>query len=141
MIIYPNLIESSLNIDEKIDFKDKIKDNNDIIDIKECFVLGTAKWELDNLIVDLTVDCLLVLASTRTLKPIEYRLTFPLNLIFGDHEEADFVLSNEIELGEIIYGHILLEKPLTIYNEDEELLVEEEKPIHPAFEVLKDFKL
>lgn len=141
MTIYPSLIESVLNINEKINFNHKIKDRNDIIEIKDSNIIGVAKWQDKNLLIDLNIDVELTLASTRTLKPIKHQLKFPLNLIFGEHEEADFVLTNEIELDEIIFGHIILEKPLSIYNEDEELLVKNEKTVHPAFEKLKDLKL
>lgn len=141
MTIYPSLIENVLNINKKINFKQKIKDRNDIIDIDDASVVGVIKWLDNNLIIDLTVDVLLKLASTRTLTPINYHLNFPLNLILGDHEEADFIINDKIELDEIIFGHIILEKPLSIFNEDEELLVENTKTIHPAFEKLKDFKL
>ena len=141
MTITPSLIETVLNIDEFLNFKNKIKDRNDIIDISDAHITGLIKWEEKNLIANLKVDVLLVLASTRTLKPIEYQLVFPLYLIFGEHEEADFVITNEIELSEIIYGHIILEKPLSLYEEDEKLLIEEKKTTHPAFEQLKDLKL
>lgn len=141
MTIYPNLIENVLNINEKINFKHKLKDRNDIIEIEDSFVVGLVKWQDKNLLINLNVDVLLTLASTRTLKPIKHHLKFPINLIFGDHEEADFIITEEIQLDEIIFGHIILEKPLSIYNEDEELLVKNEKNVHPAFEKLKDLKL
>ncbi|HHT55520.1 MAG TPA: hypothetical protein GX012_03045 [Acholeplasma sp.] len=141
MTIYPSLIENVLNINEKINFNHKIKDRNDIIKIEDSNIIGVAKWQDKNLLIDLNIDVELTLASTRTLKPIKHHLKFPLNLIFGDHKEADFVLTNEIDLDEIIFGHIILEKPLSIYTEDEELLVENKKTVHPAFEKLKDLKL
>lgn len=141
MTIYPNLIENVLNINEKINFKHKLKDRNDIIEIEDSNITGVIRWLDNDLIASLDVDVYLTLASTRTLKPIKHHLKFPLNLIFGEHEDADFVITKEIELDEIIFGHIILEKPLSIYNEDEELLVENEKTVHPAFEKLKDLKL
>jgi|GEM_PF-632166 len=140
MTIYPNLILEPLKVNETLDFKEEIKTRNDIIDIKETFVTGTIMFEDDVLFANLVVDVNLVLASTRTLKPINYHLKFPLDLIFGEHEDADFILENEIPLKEIIFGHIILEKPLSIYEEDEELVVKKEKTIHPAFESLKDYK-
>lgn len=140
MTIYPNLILEPLKVNETLDFKEEIKTRNDIIDIKETFVTGTIMFEDDVLFANLVVDVNLVLASTRTLKPINYHLKFPLDLIFGEHEDADFILENEIPLKEIIFGHIILEKPLSIYEEDEELVVKKKKTIHPAFESLKDYK-
>lgn len=140
MTIYPNLILEPLQVNEELDFKEEIKSRNDIINIDKTNVTGTIFWGEDILIASLNVDVKLVLASTRTLKPIDYHLKFPLNLIFGEHDEADFILTNEIALNEIIFGHIILEKPLSIFDEEEEIVIKKEKTVHPAFQSLKDYK-
>lgn len=134
------LIKDTFEIDTSLDYSDRIKNNDDIISIEPCFVKGVLEFEHETLFTNLTINVDLVLASSKTLKPIDYNLEFRLDLIFGDSEDADFALTQEIELGEIIYGHILLEKPLTIFYEDEvEEEVEEPKKIHPAFKDLAEW--
>lgn len=137
MIIETSLLDGKKEIKEKIDFSDKIDRKYDILDIEDCIVQGYLNYEHELLETNLFIDVKLVLASTRTLKPIDYHLQFKLDLIFGNSKDADYVLEDKIDLGAIIYGHILLEKPLTIYSDDEK---PHEKPreINPAFAALKD---
>lgn len=141
MIVIPSLIESKKDVNQNIKFDSIEKKHPEILDIHSCKALGTIEFENDILFVDLMIDAELTLASTRTLKPIKYKLSFPLNLIFGDHDDADFILKDEIDLSQIIYGHIILEKPLSIYDEDEEVYVDKTKRVNPFFEELKDMKL
>lgn len=127
-------------VNTSVDFSEEIKDHDDIISIEPCYVKGTLEFEYEELFVNLDIDVKLVLASSRSLTPVDYQLQFRLDLIFGESEDADFVLTEEILLGEIIYGHILLEKPLTIYLDDE-LEEDDEKPkkVHPAFKDLAEW--
>lgn len=136
MKIIPALIDGVKQINESIEFVEHVEGKNDIISFKECNVKGTIIKEYGLLTTNLDVVCDMVLSSTRTLKPIEYHLEFNLDLIFGESKDADYALSDEIDFSKIIYGHILVEKPLTIYNDDETPL-ENKKAINPAFESLK----
>lgn len=142
MIINPRLIKDKLNIDIRYDFNKYIKDKSDIIKFNDCHIIGILEYETNEVLVaSLKVDCDMILASSRSLEPVNYKLEFNLELIFGNVEEADFVLSDTINLTEIIYGHILSEKPPTIYLEDEvEATIEEKKKINPAFSELADWQ-
>lgn len=136
MKIIPALIDGVKQVNENIDFIDHVEGKNEIINFKKCHVSGTITKEYGLLKTDLDIVCDLVLSSTRTLKPIDYHLEFNLDLIFGESKDADYSLIDEIDFTKIIYGHILVEKPLTIFNIDETPL-EKEKAINPAFESLK----
>lgn len=142
MKIYTSQIDGIKKIDKFFDFSNLIDKNNDILEIGECHVTGSIipGYEELDLNIDINVD--LVLASSRSLKPVNHHLSFNLVLNFGNGKEADFVLSNEIDLEEIVFAHILLEKPLTIFLPDEKPNDEEEKKgINPAFKELKDWKI
>lgn len=141
MILEPNLIKDIKQVDNEIIIDTKKFNHPEIIEIKSVHAIGTITWKSDNLFIDLNIKADLTLASTRTLEPVEYLLKFPLNLIMGEHKEADFVLENKIDLSEIIFGHIILEKPQSIYNDEEEVYVDKSKKVNPFFEDLKDFKL
>lgn len=141
MIIQPSLIKNFKRIDSEIEIDLTKYKHPEVIDIKDVYANGIIKWEEDNLFINLNIDANLTLASTKTLEPIDYNLKFPLELIFGEHKEADFVLEKKIDLSGIIFGHIILEKPQSIYHEDEEIYVDETKKVNPFFEDLKDFEL
>ncbi|MDY0278080.1 MAG: DUF177 domain-containing protein [Acholeplasma sp.] len=138
MIIHTALIDDIKNINEDIDLNHYADKEYDILAINKCHIEGTLRMLHNELYVDLKVNTNLVLASTRTLKPINYDLDFDLNVLFGDSKDADYALIDDINLGEIIYGHILLEKPIKIFNDDEEAL-EKEKVTNQAFKELKDW--
>lgn len=140
MIVIPHLIEHFKHVDQEIDFSSIETLHQDIEKINSCHIKGVIRRESNNFFIDFKVDVNLTLLSTRTLKPIDYEFSFPLELIIGSHEEADFALSDQIELDKIIYGHIILEKPLSIYDEDEEVYVDKTKRVNPFFEELKDIK-
>lgn len=142
MKINTGLINERLIINKTYNYSDKIIDRNDIIDIKPCHVTGVLEF-IDNatLEANLAINCNMTLASSRSLKPVDYELGFNIHLLFGDDKEADFVLSDEILLADIIYGHILSEKPPTIYLEDElEETIKEVKKVNPAFKELVNWQ-
>ena len=141
MKINTTLIHEMLNINTTYDFSNKIKDRNDILEISPCQIEGSLTFvDLSNLSCNLKVNCNLVLASARSLKPIDYPLSFNLDLLFGNSEDADFILEDEIPLSEIIFGHILLEKPVSVYLEEEtEEVIKEKRKVNPAFKELADW--
>lgn len=140
MKINIGLIKGKYDIYQTLDFTNKVKSGSDILEIKPCLVSGILEFEHDQLFANLAIEVVLILASSRSLKPVNYEMKFELDLIFGDSEDADYELSQEILFDEIIYGHILLEKPLSIYLDDElEELEEDTKKVNPAFKGLADW--
>jgi len=88
----------------------------------------------EEIIFDLTVNVDLELACSKTLKPVPYHMEITEKVVFGESEDADFIITNPIELSDIIFGYIISEKPFTIYHPDaKEILFEKEKSPHPAF--------
>lgn len=139
MKIQTTLIDKRLDINSNLNLKHLIKEHHNIVDIKDSLVTGSFTYDLEVLKANLKVQNNLVLAESKTLEPIDYELTFNLDLIFGSSKDSDYALEDEIFLDEIIYGHILLYKPQVIYLEEDKV----EKPIkkvNPAFSNLKDWK-
>jgi len=137
--IQTTLIDKRLDINSNLNLKHLIKEHHNIVDIKDSLVTGSFTYDLEVLKANLKVQNNLVLAESKTLEPIDYELTFNLDLIFGSSKDSDYALEDEIFLDEIIYGHILLYKPQVIYLEEDKV----EKPIkkvNPAFSNLKDWK-
>jgi len=79
-------------------------------------------------------DILKILACAKTLKPVEQSIHIKTSIVIADHEEADFMLDEDIELHDILFGTIIAEKPYVVYHPDaKELSFEEKKSPHPAF--------
>ena len=122
------------SIDYSFDFTNYIEDIVDIIKIEPAHISGTFQRVEDELIFTGFVEVNLVLACSKTLKPVDYSMAFDANLIFGNTEDADYPLTEVIELSDLIFGYIISEKPYTIYHPDaKDILFEEEKSAHPAF--------
>lgn len=141
MKINTGLINGIQNINVTYDFTNKIKDRNDILAISPCQINGKLEFiDLENLACDLHIKCELTLSSSRSLEPVNYDLDFYINLLFGSSKDADFVLDKELPLSDIIFGHILVEKPVSIYlDEETEVIVEDKKKVNPAFKGLADW--
>ena len=106
----------------------------DFIDIKPAHIKGTLRMIENELVCDLHVDVETVLACSKTLKPVNHSMSFDAEIIFGDSEDADYPLTETIDLSNIIFGYIISEKPFTIYHPDAiETSFEKEKSPHPAF--------
>jgi uncharacterized protein len=127
-------IKEKASLDFTYDYHKEIEHIEDILSIKPANIHVDINFDDDSLILDFNVKVDMELACSKTLKPIPYHMDISENVIFGNQEDADFILTNEIELSDIIFGYIISEKPYTIYHPDaKELLFEEEKSPHPAF--------
>jgi uncharacterized protein len=131
---YLNDLEDITSIDEIIDFSNHIKSIIDLIEIKPTSVRGTLIKVETQVVANLEIKTNIVQACAITLKPVKYDLSFNAVVIFGDDNEADYQLTNPIELTDIIFGYIIAEKPYVIYHEDalKEDKKEESTP-HSAF--------
>jgi len=127
-------IKEKASLDFTYDYQKEIDSIEDILSIKPAIIHVDVNFQDDTLILNIDVSVDMELACSKTLKPVQYHMDIKEEVIFGDHEEADFILTNEIELSDIIFGYIISEKPYTIYHPDaKELLFEKEKSPHPAF--------
>lgn len=140
MEIFVSLIDGVKVVNETIDFSKEILGSSDIISISPCIITGELEMKNEQLYAYLKVNVDLVIASSRSLKPVDHKLNFDLDLVFGTGSDSDYPLENKINFDEIIYGHILLEKPLSIYLEDEPP-IEKPKVTNPAFKDLEDWKI
>ncbi len=122
------------SIEFKADYSKQIESIVDFISIQPALIKGTLRMIDQELVCDVHVDVETVLACSKTLKPVNYSMNFDAEIIFGDSEDADYPLSETIDLFEIIFGYIISEKPYTIYHPDAiDTSFEKEKSPHPAF--------
>ena len=122
------------SIEFEVDYTNQIKPIVDFISIEPAHIKGTIRMLDKELICDIHIDVKTVLACSKTLKPVDYHMSFDAEIIFGDSEDADYPMAETIDLEEIIFGYIISEKPFTIYHPDAiETTFEKVKSPHPAF--------
>lgn len=112
---------------------------SDLDSITNVTVSGRVTHTINEVKMNLRVVCELNMLCAYTLKDVHVPLDFELDLIFGPTLDADYELSNPLELDDIILGNILAEKPFRVFHETADPKVfEPKKEVHPAFEELED---
>jgi uncharacterized metal-binding protein YceD (DUF177 family) len=129
-----NDLKEKTSIEFTYDYSKDIQSIVDILSIEPAKIQAKITYKLGYLMLQITVDVNMELACSLTLKPVPYTMHFEDSIVFGDTEEADYPLTDPLELAEIIFGYIISEKPYTIYHPDaDKTLFEKEKSPHPAF--------
>jgi len=105
------------------DFKKEIEDIDDILDITLANVSGTGiNIGEDRFHFNLHISVLLYLQDAITLEAVEFPLELDITEEynkFSDDDEARFIEKNTIELRDVIWENILLEKPIRFVKEEE----------------------
>ena len=128
-------------IKDSINFKDRITEIDDILDITICTVEGTLnKVDYDtyhisaNLVVTLTVECAL------TLEPVDYTIETSIDEVYSKEpmDDDEFQIENNtIDLNEIVWSHIIINKPIRVVREDAYSILKE-KNLDFSGEFLED---
>ncbi len=122
------------SIDFTYDYKEEIKNVDDILAIKPAEFHLDAYFNDDELILSVNCKIDLTMACAKTLKPVDQHLEFDASIVFGESEEADYMLTDEIDISDIMFGYIISEKPLVVYHPDASgVSFDEKKSPHPAF--------
>ncbi len=134
MRIFLHELKEKTSLDLTYDYQKEIEDIEDILSIKPAQIHIDIKHQEDIIILDMKLSVDMELACSKTLKPVPYHMDITEEIVLGDDEDADFILSDDFVLSDIIFGYIISEKPYTIYHPDaKEILFEKEKSPHPAF--------
>jgi uncharacterized protein len=116
------------------DYTPSLDDVPDILSIEPAHIDCVLQMKTDELLATIHVDVKMDLACSKTLKPVPYHMIFDADIIFGSSEDAEYPLSDPLELSDIIFGYIISEKPYTIYHPDaDKTSFDKEKSPHPAF--------
>lgn len=165
MIIYRNDIKAKKAIrydeDIQINIKD-IESNSDIIKVNKVHVVLEAKEVVDLVVVEYTIKADLVLRSTRTLKPVPFKINENVSLTLSfeenDYGDEDIIQVNDdfYDLYDEFLSTIITSIPLKIIGKDDpeslkgdnwEVISEDEyynrkkETIDPRFEKLLEFDL
>ncbi len=102
---------------DTIDFKDYIKNVSDMIDISPVLVTGQI-FKIDDVTFRLVyhMEAPLILECALTLRPVNYLLVKDYDEVYSTKDSDDFFIieKNTIDLNEIIWTNILIEKPINV---------------------------
>ena len=112
------------------DFKDYIKNIDDVLDIKEIHVEGTGQNLYDDRFrFDLHITGCLILQCARTLDEVEFPIDLEVAEVYdkvsvGD-EDIRIIEKNTIDLEDAVWEDVILEKPIRVVLPSSEDLEEE----------------
>ena len=106
------------------DFHDRIANIDDILDISDINVEGVAQFLYDDRYeFNLHINGFLILQDARTLEPVNYPIDIETVEVFdkviNDDEDIRIVEKNTIDLSDVVWESILLEKPMRFVKNDE----------------------
>lgn len=112
------------------DFKDYIINIDDILDIKEFHVAGTGQNLYDDRFrFELTITGTLILECARTLVEVPFPITINTVEIFdkvvAEDEDVWMIEKNTIDLQDVVWEAILLQKPIRVISPSSEGLEED----------------
>ena len=111
-----------------IDFSDKIKDVDDIVDISIVSVEGDYEiYDNEEFIFYMRVECTLKMLCANTLEEVEVKLDLDIEEVLTTYKSDDSILIEgiTIDLSPIIWSNIILEKPMRVTKEGASLKTDE----------------
>ena len=102
------------------DFHDRIADISDILDISIVKVDGVGQNVVDDrYLFKLHIECVMTLECARTLEPVIFPISLDVEEVFDtvDDGEVNFIEKNTIDIDNVIWENIYLEKPMRIFKE------------------------
>ncbi len=109
--------------EEDYDFHDRITSLDDVIDLSPVHVIGTGRNIInDRFIFNLHIEATFTLACARTLEPVIYPITLDVEEIFDtiDDDDINIIEKNTIDLENVIWENVYLEKPMRIFKDGTE---------------------
>ena len=122
-----------LAFDQELDLlKDLQKRNSEILDLKNVTATGRVAYDTGLYVLDYQLSYTIVLASSRSMEPVELQESYPVTEVFAEDVqsdadiealEEDLILPIEggrIDLSESVADNILLNIPLKVLTPEEE---------------------
>lgn len=117
------LTQRPFSFEESYDFSEEASKIEDILSIGEIKVEGTVSRLYDDRYeFDLHIWGILTLEDARTLEPapfeVDLKVTEVFDKVVNDDEDVRYIEKNTVDLREVIWENILLEKPIRFVKED-----------------------
>lgn len=135
------------SFDESMDLSNELNGFEDIISSKPCEVHATIKERgIDTYLLSFDFKIELIMEDAVSLEPVSYVIESTAEEIFTTDSEMEdvFLIDGQtLDTKEAVLTNILIQKPMSVTNEEFESDIEEESPseeekINPAFASLKD---
>lgn len=113
---------------EKLSFKDYVHSIDDLLDIGDCVVEGELyRIDYETYRIELHIKVDLVIACALTLNPVNYPLDFEVSEIYStvDNDEYIPIDNNTIDIAEIVWTSIIIEKPIKVVSENARQVLKE----------------
>lgn len=117
------------HIKEKFNFEDYIQTIDDLLEIGECVVEGDIyRINYETYRFELTIKVDLVIACALTLNPVKYPINLKVEEIYStnDNEDVNLIVKNTIDLTEIVWTSIIIEKPIKVVSESARQILKEQ---------------
>jgi|SRR5690554_3746435 len=140
MILSLKDLEKVTSINVELDLTSYLEDAVDLIALNNVLVTGTVELAHEKAVLDLSIRVEVVQKCARSLKPVPYDLNFKTTIVFSNDLDAyDFVYQDDINLSDLVFAEIMLEKEPVVYHQAHQAIYKEEDEAsgHPAFQVLK----
>lgn len=117
------LANPGIEFSGEYDFSDYIENIDDVYDISLAQVSGRAHLLYDDRFeFFLKIKVVLVLQDARTLEPVDFPLDLEVvevfDLVNNDDEDIRLIEKNTIDLKDIVWENIILEKPIRVVKEE-----------------------
>lgn len=112
--------EVPLEFKTQLNFKDRIADIVDVLDISTVDVSGNVLCTDDlRFIFTLHIECTLTLECARTLEPVIYPLVLDVKSVYAeeDSEDVNLIRGNKIVLDDVVFEEIYFARPTRVYKE------------------------
>ena len=122
-----------LAFDQELDLlKDLQKRNPEILDLKDVTATGRVAYDTGLYVLDYQLTYTIVLASSRSMEPVEIKESYPVTEVFAEDVESDAdiealeedlilpIEGGKIDLSESVADNILLNIPLKVLTPAEE---------------------
>ena len=112
------------NFEGSYDFTDYIKNDPDILSISPALVSGTGRCiKDDHYEFNIHIECVMTLECSLTLEPVDYRINLDVVEEFDkveSSEDVNIISGNTIDLKDVVWQNIYLEKPMRIVKAEYE---------------------
>lgn len=122
-----------LAFDQELDLlKDLQKRNPEILDLKNVTTTGRVAYDTGLYVLDYQLSYTIVLASSRSMEPVELQESYPVTEVFAEDVQSDAdiealeedlilpIEGGKIDLSESVADNILLNIPLKVLTPEEE---------------------
>lgn len=147
-------IDEEIEINEKLEFTEESLKGTELIELNDVLITGgIIKDSIDDYIINISIDGIMVLPCSLTLKPVSYpfytEISGNIEDLFKEMDEIDRKIENTIDILPIIWENILMEIPIRVLSDKTDdiklegngwkfVTEEENNECNPELQKLKD---